>query len=355
MNREIRRWQQRARQIPDPRLRRFALSTQAGERGNPEGAAAFAVLAPRPHRAAVVGAAVAFQALYDYIDTLAEQPARDPVANGQTLHLALLAALDAERPHCDYYEHSDTAGDGGYVRAMIGRCREALAPLPSYGAVCGPALRAAHRMASYQSLNHGGAGQGHDGLARWAAGLTPAGSGLHWWETAAGAASSLGVFALIAGAARPGLGAIETEAVEDAYFPWIGALHVLLDSLVDHAADLRSGHHSLVDHYPCPEEAGRRLGAIAAQALQATGEITQGLHHALILAAMASFYLSRPDAHSPTAQPATERVLETMGSLAAPTMAVLRARRSAERLQARSSRRGIGPCGHSKEAAHPVT
>ena len=33
--------------------------------------------------------------------------------------------------------------------------------------------------------------------------LTPPDTGLHWWETAAAAASSLSVFALIAAAAQP--------------------------------------------------------------------------------------------------------------------------------------------------------
>src|ERR1700734_3798639 len=79
LTREMRHWHERARAIPDPVLRRLALITQETEQGNLEGAAAFAVLAPRAHRARVVRAVVAFQAVYDYVDTLAEQPCEDPV------------------------------------------------------------------------------------------------------------------------------------------------------------------------------------------------------------------------------------------------------------------------------------
>ncbi|HYM67597.1 MAG TPA: DUF2600 family protein, partial [Patescibacteria group bacterium] len=93
ISRELRHWRERAGEIPDPVLRRLALLTQRSERGNLEGAAAFAVLVPRAHRARVVRAVVAFQATYDYVDTLAEQPSADPVANGRQLHLALLTAL----------------------------------------------------------------------------------------------------------------------------------------------------------------------------------------------------------------------------------------------------------------------
>ena len=106
VGRELRHWHERARQIPDPVLRRLALLTQRVERGNLEGAAAYAVLVPRAYRARVVRAVVAFQTTYDYVDTLAEQPSADPVANGRQLHLALLSALDPDGDHPDYYEHS---------------------------------------------------------------------------------------------------------------------------------------------------------------------------------------------------------------------------------------------------------
>jgi tetraprenyl-beta-curcumene synthase len=351
VNREIRDWRERAAGIPDPLLRRLALSTQSGERGNLEGAAAFAVLAPREHRSAVVRAVVAFQAVYDYVDTLAELPSPDPVATGHRLHLALLAALDPGRPRVDYLQAAARGQHGGdYVGEMVETCRESLATLPSYPAVREQALEAAGRMLVYQSLNHGGDADDHEALKEWAARLTPAGSGLCWWETAAGAASSMSVFALIAAAADAGLEECEAKAIHDAYFPWIGSLHVLLDSLVDYAADLRSGDHSLVEHYGCPLELARRLQAIAERALAGTTLVAQGPRHAAILAAMASFYLASPSAGSPLAGPAGERVLETMGMLATPTMAVLKARVAAERLLSRH--RGED---HIRDSANPGT
>jgi tetraprenyl-beta-curcumene synthase len=328
-SREVGRWRAHAKLIPDPMLRRLALSTHEGERGNLEGAAAFAILVPRAHRSAVVRAAISFQAAYDYIDTLAEQPCVDPVANGHRLHLALLTALDPDRGHTDYYEYSSSSHDCQYIRSMIDTCRQACAALPSYDAVASAALQAAKRMATYQSLAHGRPGADHQTLARWSRGLTPPGSGLRWWETAASAASSLGVFALIAAAAKPTLNNAEVSAMETAYFPWIGALHLLLDSLVDRAADEEAGHHSLVEHYASTEETASRLGAIASRALQATETVPQGIQHAMILAAMTSFYLSAPGIAAQGTPLIAQRVLEAMGALANPAMAVLRARRIA--------------------------
>jgi tetraprenyl-beta-curcumene synthase len=334
VGRELRHWRERARQIPDPVLRRLALITQNTERGNLEGAAAFAVLVPRAHRERVVRAVVAFQATYDYVDTLAEQPSAHPVANGRQLHLALLTALDPHGDHPDYYEHFFDSRDNGYMRNLVDTCRFAFGALPSHASVAESALRATRRMVAYQSLNHGAHGDTRHALARWAAGLTPADTGLRWWEMAAGAASSLTVFALIAAAAQPTLSVGEAAATERAYFPWIGALHVLLDSLIDRHDDIEAGQHCLIDHYVSAEETASRLSTIAARAMRATELLPKSVQHATILAAMASFYLSAPATSTPGAFLAGQRVLETMGTLATPTMAVLRARRTAGRLLA---------------------
>jgi tetraprenyl-beta-curcumene synthase len=332
INREVRHWQRRAGEIPDPALRRLALITQRSERGNLEGAAAFAILVPRSHRAHVVRAVVAFQATYDYVDTLAEQPSADPVANGHQLHLALQTALSPDSDHVDYYAHHSDGHDDGYIRNLIDTCRGAVRALPSYGSVAEPALGAARRMAAYQSFNHEHRGNPHDALARWACSLTPPGTGLRWWETAAAAASSLSVFALIAAAAQPRLSSEETHATQDAYFPWIGALHVLLDSLIDRVADLDAGHHSLVGHYASREEAASRLRTIASRSIQATEMLRGGSQHAVILAAMTSFYLSAPLASTPAAELAARQIGETMGALTTPTMVVFGARRAVARL-----------------------
>jgi tetraprenyl-beta-curcumene synthase len=293
----------------------------------------FAVLVGRAHRRSVVRAAVAFQALYDFVDTLAERPAPDPVANGERLHQALLAALDPARPQVDYLEHCGMGDDGGYLSAMVDACRESLVDLPGYEAARGAALRATERMIVYQSLNHDPADTNHRRLCEWADGLAAV-TEMRWWEAAAGAASSLGVFALFAAAARPELSVAEADALELAYFPWIGSLHVLLDSLIDRTSDLRTGDHSLVENYEGAEDMADRLGSISRQAMRSAAELRQGPRHTLILAAMASFYLSRPAARDPANGPATARVLHELGPAATPTMAVLSARRRVARVLA---------------------
>ena len=313
---ETRRWRRRARAIPDPVLRATALRTLRREAGNLEGAAVFAALAPLRRRPLLVRAAVAFQAAFDYVDSLAERTETNP-AGTRALHEALRVALGSDGGQDAYYRHQRHADDGGYLAALAGTCRAATAALPSRGAIEPHLQRAAERMIAYQALIHDDGRSGAGSLAAWARGERPRGSALRWWETAAAGASSLGVFALLAGAAREDLSREEAAALDGAYFPWIGALHVLLDSLVDQPEDVRIGHHSLVAHYASPAEAADRLGAIAARSRVAAQALRPAGGHATVLAAMTAFYLSSPAARLPHAADARERVLAACGSRAA--------------------------------------
>jgi len=319
----VRQLRERAGQIPDPELRRIAVDSLC-ERGNIEGAAAFAAFAPRAHRAAVVRALIAFQAAYNYADLLSEQPHPQAVANGRRLHEALLVALDPGAPTLDYYAHHPRREDGGYLQEMVDACRTALSTLPSYAAVAQPARSAAERIVTFQSLNVGKTQGDPDALARWAAAETPTGAELRWWETAAAAGSSLGVHVLIAAAADSELRQADITAIEDAYFPWIGALHSLLDNIIDRQEDARTNQRSLVAYYASPAEAAARLRMLAVQAVARARALPRGRRHAIILAAMAGNYLSTPEADAPDLEAVSQGVLDAIGDLAAPTLLVFK-------------------------------
>jgi len=326
VRRNRRRWRRRAAAIPDPVLRRIALDTHRAEGGNLEGAAAFAAFAPLRRRASVVRASVAFQAAYDYVDSLAEQPSPTPFSNGRALHEALRVALCPGAPHAAYYRHHWQADDGGYLRLLVDACREAMRQLPSRHVIERHLAVAAERMVAYQARVHDRGFEAR-ALATWAHQNTPPGSGLRWWEGAAAAASSLGAFALVTAAADPRLSVAEADAIDRTYFPWAGALHVLLDSLVDQPADASSGHRSLVAHYSRPEEAAARLGAIATAAFSSARTLRRGRRHAAVLTAMSAHYLSAPTAQLPHAALARARVLDAAGNLALPALAMMRGRR----------------------------
>jgi tetraprenyl-beta-curcumene synthase len=333
--RDVRRCARCAGAVPDETLRRAAVETLAEERGNLEGAAAFAAYTSRRHRRSVIEALVSFQAMFDFADTLAEHPADDRSANARALHQSLLDAFST-RAASKYYAYARGRDDGDYLVGLVTRCRIALANLPSYPMVQEPLRRAVRRMVDYQVLIHGDGALAPIALAAWARAETPPGTGLHWWETAAAGASSLVAFALIAAAARPALTASEVAAIEAAYFPWYGSLHVLLDSLVDLPQDVQSGHHSLVAHYASPEEIAIRMETIASSAIRSARTLPHAHQHLLFLAAMAGFYLAKPSAQLPDAAESTRRLISVLGDVAWPVLLVHRTRTAIARYMTHS-------------------
>lgn len=312
LNAELAHWRARAADIPNPQLRQTA-ETALDKRGNIEGAALFATLAPPAHRHRTVRALVAFQTAYNYLDTLSELPSEDPVANADQLHQALLLALHPGAPHPDYYEHNPDRGDGGYLTGILEVCREAVAGLPSYAAVAPTARAAAARIVDFQTLNLSEEQGGHRALKAWATEVTPAASGLAWWETAAAAGSSLAVHALIAAAADPHSRRPGARDLDRAYFPWIGALHSLLDSLVDRTEDHANGQHNLLDYYHSPPDATIQLAGLAMRARGSTEHLPSPHAHRVILTAMCSYYLSAPQCDTAAARMITRTLTRALG------------------------------------------
>lgn len=326
---ELGHWRSLARRIPDPELRRLALCALEQKRGNVEGAAAFAALVSSAYRPLVVRALVSCQVICDYLDLLAEQPSRDPVANGYRLHEALIVATAPGEPHRDYYAEHPHAEDGGYLQALVSSLRDALMMLPSLASTAESLGGAAERIAVYQSFNHGDALGSFECFETWAARGALAHEGLRPWESAAGAGSTLVVLAMIAAAADPDLRPSVAREIERAYFPWIGSLHSLLDSLVDYREDMALQGRALVGYYRSAREAAERMRSLAVEALRRAHGLPRGRRHALIVAAMTSFYVCEVDRrHSAHARLVAPAVLDVFGGLARPNMAMLRVRRS---------------------------
>jgi tetraprenyl-beta-curcumene synthase len=323
--REISRCRRRARRIPDPTLRAAALHKLTRERLNPEAAAFFAVLAPRRHRGRLVRLMVDYQIAYDYLDAINEQPTSAPLQNGLRLHQALTDAVRAKRCGADYYGHHPQSDDGGYLTGLVRACQEVMGRLPSASTIEPVLVNAAERCGQAQSRNHAILVEGDTPLVSWAADQSDDG-GYLWWEVAAGGISCLSLHALFAAAAsRTTLQ--EAERIDTAYSPPICAISALLDSLVDYPHDAGSTNHSFVDHYESCGQAAERFAAITAEARALASTLSNRCRHMVILAGIASFYLSAPEARTAFAQPVATRTLDCLGPTSAPILAVMRLKR----------------------------
>lgn len=323
---ELAGWQARAAQIPDETLRATALAALAEKSQNVAATAVFAILAPRRERPAVLRGIVALQAAIDYLDSLGEVRAEDPLADGLALHEALRDAVSPGAPARDWYRNHPEHEDGGYLAALVGACQAEVATLPAHEAVL-PALgRAAARCGEGQSQVHAAAWTGPSELEKWAAGQEAA-PGYLWWELTAGASSSVAAHALIAAAADKRTTAAEAARIDAAYFPPIGALTVLLDDLIDREEDLASGEHNYLGYYTSSEQAAARIALLASRARTAITGLRRARRHRAILAGVAAFYLSAPAAMSGYARPIRERLLKATDLTVRPIMVAMRLRR----------------------------
>jgi tetraprenyl-beta-curcumene synthase len=323
---EIRRWKRRAFEIDDPTLRGQALEKLTRERLNPEAAAFFAVLAPRRHRRALVRLMVDFQIAYDYLDAISEQPSTASLHNGLQLHRALSDAVRSQPSRVDYYRYHPQHEDSGYLADLVSACHDALYALPSGAAIEPVLVNAAERCGEGQSHNHAVLVEGEEQLIAWTASLGDD-SGYLWWELAAAGISCLVLHALFALAACASTRA-DAERVDAAYFPSVCAISALLDSLIDRPEDVQGTNHSFVEHYSTSTMTARRFAAIAGEARELSSRLQHHARHAIILAGIASFYLSAPEANSEFARAAAACTLERLGPATTPTRAVMRWRRS---------------------------
>ncbi|MBA3865199.1 MAG: DUF2600 family protein [Solirubrobacterales bacterium] len=324
VRRELGRWEGAAASIPDPVLRRQALSALTEKASNVEAVAVFATLAPRSTRAAATRAIVALQVAIDYLDTLGEQPSAEPLRDGLRLHEALGAALEPGAAG-DWYAFHPQGEDGGYLTRLAVTCQQSVLTLPSHQQVLPIAHRAAMRCGEAQSHTHAAVAEGTGALQAWSEEQAAA-PVFRWWEIAAGASSSVAAHALIAVAATAETSAAEAEAIDSAYFPTIGALTVLLDDLVDREEDLAAGEHNYVDHYESADVAADRIGLLADLSRASIGDLPSSRRHAAILTGVAAFYRSRPGANARLGRPVMARLLRSTGSATRPLATFLRLR-----------------------------
>jgi tetraprenyl-beta-curcumene synthase len=330
---ELERWRRRARTIDDPVLRALALAKLDEEGFNAEAAAMLATIAPRAHRGRAVQAIVAAEILYDYLDGLTESPADEKPGDGERLFMAFVDAVTpSATPTGDYYGHHSHREDV-YLGELVASIRLALTGLPASENVAETITRCAVRGAEAQLRIHAAATGESEELRLWAerrAADTP----LEWREYLAGAASSvLAVHALIAAATDPRT--THARGVElDRIYLLISVLPTILDSVIDHEQDVRSGRAGYIQHYDDRALLARRLSSVIDDAVGCARETPNGAHHVMTLVGVVAYYLSAPAADGELAQPVAEHIAAQLRPLLAPALSMMRGWRAAKRLRA---------------------
>ncbi len=335
---QIERYKQRARAIGDPTLQAIALDKLEDQHFHAQVAATLATLAPRAHRKNAVKAIVAIEVMYDYLDALTEQRTPNPLTNNRRLTQAFTDAVSNHEPTGDYYTLHTPADDDGYLQALVADAREALAQLPSAGAITAVAERCIARFTEAQIRAHAIPQLGSTQLQEWAA-HQASGTGLGWLEYFAGATSTvLGLHAMIAAAANPHTTPEDAARIDTLYL-YIGVIVTMLDSIIDYERDISAtGQPGYTRYYQDTDQLLRGLTNAARQAMTRAPATPDAAHHVMTLTGVVAFYTSAPTATSPFAAAATKHIQHELRPLITPTLLVMRAWRAAKRARSTITR-----------------
>jgi len=325
--RELDIWRARARLIPDRTIREDALSALARKRGNTDGAALFWII-PAFRNPALLKLLVTYQVMWDFLDTVSETGASAGQANGRQLHLALVNAVDGERPISDYYRLHPWSDDGDYLQSLVERCHAFSTGLPSFESVRPLLVREATR-ASIQAINHDlDPVRRANALRMWVEHEYDR-DDAQWFELAAAAGAGLSIYALFALAAQPRCREREILRVYNAYFPWASAVATMLDSYVDQIEDATNGDHVYIEHYRSPASAEASMALLIRRSLREAAALHDGERHVLLVACMVAMYLSKDSARLPGSRATTRALVRAGGSLTRVLLPILRIWRSA--------------------------
>jgi tetraprenyl-beta-curcumene synthase len=320
---EIQRWRTRALVIPDQPMREDALRALATKRTHLHGAALFWTL-PRRRNRDLLRLLVAYELIWDFLDNVNERAAAAGTLNGRQLHLAIAEAIDPSVPISNYYRHSNSGADGGFLFSLVETCRDCCLLLPSYARVQERAVSEAHR-AEVLALNHHPDPFERDAALRhWVARERLAAPRTNWWELSGAASAPLAIHALLALAAEPICSEKDISGAYAAYFPWLAATTTMLDSYVDQDEDVESGDHSYVAHYQGHEQAVSSIQDLVLRSVIEVRALRNGHRHAVVAAAMIAMYLSKDAARTPALHAGTRILVRSGGSLTRLMLPILR-------------------------------
>jgi len=239
---------------------------------------------------------VAFQTMSDYLDNLCDRTGLPDEALLRHLHASMLAALDPGVEASGFYEGYRWSDDGGYLQALVLACRREIAALPNFRAVRDRAVDLTQLYIDLQVHKHTYGLERVRRLSAWHQANLSSAPETFWWEFAAAAGSTLGIFALFATASQSRVKPAEVCALLDAYFPYIAGVHILLDYFIDQDEDATWHDLNLVSYYPGHDQRRERMHAIVRAALEWARSLPNAGFHVAIVLGLLAMYLTDPKA-----------------------------------------------------------
>jgi tetraprenyl-beta-curcumene synthase len=278
--------------IPDPLLRHEALASVEGKAYHVAGAAILATFLPDDAARAYVRIVTPLETIYDYLDNLCDRHPGVSVAAYPVLHQAIADALDPNAEPRDYYACGPTGDDGGYLRALVLHTQGALTGVPHLALLLPRFSQAATLYGEMQTHKHYPADEREERCISWYERHRERYGDIDWHEFACAAGSQFHVYGPLFEAFVDRPDAISDTY--DAYFPYVSALHVLLDAFIDQAEDREHGELNFALLYGDAAALRARVRLLSDAARARFAALPGGRVHRFVLDVMTLFYLSHP-------------------------------------------------------------
>ncbi len=291
VHKELAYWKKRAEQIPDPELRKQALSSMACKAFHCEGGAVLGLMAGKRYKEAIKFI-VAFQTISDYLDNLCDRSTSCDPEDFAALHQSMMDALTPDAEPRNYYRFRKEQEDRHYLRDLSAACRDVLRSLENYGAIKKYLLELCRYYCELQIYKHVREEERVPRLKKWffanKAGLPD----LEWYEFSACSGSTLGIFCLVSHAMNDTFKAEDAEKIRNGYFPYLQGLHILLDYLIDQEEDRREGDLNFCFYYRDQKVLYERLLHFFREADRHTAHLPNRQFHRLINRGLLGIYLA---------------------------------------------------------------
>ncbi|MFA5384919.1 MAG: tetraprenyl-beta-curcumene synthase family protein [Eubacteriales bacterium] len=315
VSRELKIWERAAGGCPDIRLREQTLSSIKLKKFHCQGGSVFAAWVNTSCRGNLIRAIVALQTISDYLDNLCDRAGVQDEESFRQLHQSFLDALSPGVECIDYYQHYPCREDGGYLASLVSACRNAVSGLPFYSGVKEAVLELAGLYCTLQVYKHLEPNVREKRLIDWLEPyLVQLDRRLFWWELAAATGSTLGIFALLALAAKTCPTAGRADEICRAYFPWITGLHILLDYFIDQQEDIAGGDLNFAGYYADLSQTVQRLEFMLEKSLSEAGSLAEPFFHLLVVRGLLAMYLSDPKVKAQDFLDISETLLRAAGN-----------------------------------------
>ncbi|MFC3039382.1 tetraprenyl-beta-curcumene synthase family protein [Virgibacillus xinjiangensis] len=293
VDRELTYWKRRALEIPDMELRSQALASMEAKRFHCQGGAVYSLLAGKEFEEAV-RFIVAYQTISDYLDNLCDRSTSMDPADFRQLHQAMEDALVPGKETRNYYRYREEQDDGGYLAELAATCRHTVTHLDNYQMVKDYLLDLQCLYTDLQVHKHVAKQERVPRLTAWFHQHKTSFQGLDWYEFSAAAGSTLGVFSLVSYALSSHMDEEVAGKIYDGYFPYIQAVHIMLDYFIDQQEDEAEGDLNFCSYYEDQDRMKERFLFFIQQAESRSHSLPNPLFHQMVLEGLIGLYLGDP-------------------------------------------------------------